>query len=225
MNTKMFKNRAEAGKTLAGLLSQYANTKTVIYSLPRGGVVVGSEVASSLNVPLDIVITRKVGHPDNPEYAIASVTETGEVLCSPKEPSPVSEKWFDEQVDIAKKEARRRRETYLGSRERISCKGKNAIIIDDGVATGLSLILAIREIKKDIPWKTIVAVPVISQDVVMDVRKEVDEFVCPIVDDRFRGAVGAYYESFGEVSDEEVIEILNKHIPPEQKRIGYTGLD
>lgn len=225
MNTKMFKNRAEAGRTLAGLLSQYANTKTVVYCLPRGGAVVGSEVAKILNVPLDIIITRKISHPKDPEFAIASVTETGEVLLNSRDPSVEKESWFESQKKIAQDEARRRRGIYLGSRERISCKGKNAIIVDDGVATGLSIILAIREIKKDIPWKTITAVPVISQNIVFDIKKETDEFVCPLVDENFRGSVGAYYEDFGEISDDEVIEVLSRHIAPEQKTIGYKDED
>jgi len=225
MNTKMFKNRAEAGKTLAGLLSQYANTKTVVYCLPRGGVVVGREVADILNVPLDIVITRKITHPKNPEFAVASVTETGELIFNSREPSVESESWFEGQKRIAQDEARRRRGIYLGSRERISCKGKNAIIVDDGVATGLSLALAIREIKKDVPWKTIVAVPVISQEIVFDIKKETDEFVCPFIDENFRGAVGAYYEDFEEVSDEDVVEVLSKYVAPEQKTIGYKDED
>lgn len=221
----MFKNRVEAGESLAGLLSTYSNTKTVVYALPRGGVVVGSRVAEALNVPLDLVITRKITHPDNPEFAVASVTETGEMFFDSCEPSLKVEHWFEERKKIAHDEAQRRRETYLGSRERISCKGKNAIIIDDGVTTGFSLILAIREIKKDIPWKTIVAVPVISRELVFDVKREVDEFVCPLIEENFKGSVGAYYKDFEEVGDEEVTQILAKHVAPEQKIIGYKDGD
>ena len=181
-----------------------------MYALPRGGVVVAAEIARELDLPLELVITRKVGHPDNPEYAIAAVTESGEVLANPQEKMFISESWFDDEVERQKTEAGHRRERYLGSRARISAKGKNAIIVDDGVATGLSLILAIREIKKDVPWKTIVAVPVSPASTAVDIKRECDEFFCPIVDENYLGAVGAYYEDFGEVSEDEVRSLLVK---------------
>ncbi|TAL49157.1 phosphoribosyl transferase [Patescibacteria group bacterium] len=217
MTLKRFTDRAEAGRVLAGLLAPYTKTKTVVYALPRGGVVVGVEVARALEVPLDLVITRKIGHPENPEYAIASVSESGEVLCNPREPSPISESWFDEEVERQKQEAARRRQAYLGDRARISAKGKNAIIVDDGVATGLSLLIAIKEIKRDVPWKTVVAVPVVPADVAEEIKKEADELLAPIIDDHYLGAVGAYYDSFEQVTDDEVAAILKEFVPPSQK--------
>jgi len=219
MILKKFTDRAEAGRTLATLLTSYTGTKSVVYALPRGGLIVGKEIATALNPPLDLIITRKVSHPDNPEYALASVTEGGEVLCNAKEPSSVSESWFDEEVVKQQSEARRRRKSYLGERTRVSAKGKNAIIVDDGVATGLSIFLAIKEIKNDIPWKTIVAVPVISADVAQEMKGEVDEFFAIIIDENYAGSVGSYYENFSEVADEDVVDSLRDFFPPEQETI------
>lgn len=218
-----FKNRAEAGKQLAGTLERYKRTPSIVFALPRGGVLVAAEVARALELPLDLVIVRKIGHPGNPEYALAVVSESGEVLTNPREPSPVSESWFDREVDRGQKEAKRRRKVYCGGRERRSAKGKNAIVVDDGVATGLSLRLALKEIKFDVPWKTIVAVPVAPAETALQIHHECDELEAIILDDRFRGAVAAYYDDFHEVTDEEVTTLLKEFGSPEKKKKDYKG--
>ncbi|OHA88731.1 MAG: hypothetical protein A2653_00335 [Candidatus Zambryskibacteria bacterium RIFCSPHIGHO2_01_FULL_43_25] len=207
-----FKNRQEAGQLLAEKLIQYKDTMAIIYTLPRGGVILADEIAKTLNLPLDLVITRKVGHPDNPEYAVASVTERGDVLLNPAEPIRVNDAWFDMAMEREQMEAKRRREVYMNGRERINAKGKTAIIVDDGVATGASILLAIQDIRKDVPWKIVVSVPVIPSEVADKIDSAADELVTILIDDNFLGSVGAYYDDFSEVSDDLVIEILKRSV-------------
>lgn len=208
MNEMAFKDRSEAGKLLAEKLGKFSGPHTIVYALPRGGVIVGAEIARALGAPLDLVITRKIGHPANPEFAIASVTESGEVYINKEDHSWINDSWFRRAVEEEQREARRRREVYSPGRHRTSAKGKTAIIVDDGVATGLSLLLAVQEIKKDIPWKIVVAVPVVPAEVVEKIEDMADELVAFIIDERYRGSVGAYYEDFGQVTDIEVKALL-----------------
>jgi len=203
-----FENRVDAGKKLAAKLEKYKGEDVVVLALPRGGVVLGYEIAKSLGAPLDLVITRKIGHPDNPEYAICAVAEDGHTLCNEVERSNINDEWFDKVVVEEQEEAKRRRKLYLkGKRKNI--KGKTVIIVDDGIATGLTLGLAIKEVKHDDPKKIIVAVPVAPREAVDEISREVDEFVSLYVPQIYLGAVGAYYDSFEQVSDEEVVRLLD----------------
>ena len=205
-----FKNREEAGRLLAGKLSEFKNQDPVVFALPRGGVVVGYEVAKHLGVPLDVIITRKIGHPSNPEYAICAVAEDGHTLCDESETVSLDKNWLSSEINKEKEEARRRRELYLGESPQTDIKGKTAIIVDDGIATGLTLRLAIEESKHRDPQKIIVAVPVAPEDAARQISKKVDEFIALDIPAFYMGAVGAYYDEFGQVEDKEVIRLLNK---------------
>ncbi|MBI3337362.1 MAG: phosphoribosyl transferase [Candidatus Staskawiczbacteria bacterium] len=201
-------NRQEAGKLLAKELHDYKGTDTVVYALPRGGVVLGFQVAKALNVPLDIIITRKIGHPDNPEYAVCAVTEEGESVCNEFEKSLLDPVWLKKEMEKEQEEALRRRKTYLGDRKHIAAHGKTAIVVDDGIATGLTIFAAIQALKKEKPKKIIVAVPVAPHDMALKLRKEVDDVVTLEDTDNYLGSVGAYYGDFPQVGDQEVIELL-----------------
>lgn len=203
-----FENRFHAGKELAKKLSSYKATDTVVYALPRGGVIVGCEVAKFLKLPLDMVITRKIGHPDNPEYAIAAVSQSLDIVCDKEEIRGIDVSWFDHEVKMQRQEAKRRREVYLSGRDPISCAGKAAIIVDDGTATGLTIRAAIKEIKYMNPSKIIIALPVIPDNVVSILKKDADEVVGIVIPKHFLGAVGAYYKDFSQVSDEKVVKII-----------------
>ncbi len=204
-----FQDRNEAGQKLGELLQKkYGGKDVVIYALPRGGVVLGAEIARMLRAPLDLVIPRKIGHPMSPEYAIAAVTEHGEIVANEEEISSVDKKWLGHAVQKEIKEAKRRRELYCGGRAPISPKGKTAIIVDDGIATGLTMRAAIADIKKQNPAKIIVVVPVAPKDTAEEIRKEVDDFVALDIPEVYAGAVGAYYTNFDQVSDEEVKKLL-----------------
>lgn len=209
-----FKNRQEAGQQLAegvrGVLANHPGETTIIYALPRGGVVLGAEIAKRLHLPLDLIITRKIGHPQNPEYAICAVAEDGDYLCNPTEQALVDQDWLEAEFEKEKKEAQRRRITYLGEEEALSPEGKIAIIVDDGIATGLTMWLAINEMKHYLPKRIIVAVPVVPPDTAERLRVEVDGLVTLDIPELYLGGVGAYYDNFDQVTDQEVIQLLKK---------------
>lgn len=203
----IFTDRAEAGKLLAKKLSQYKGFKNLlVLGVPRGGVVVAKEVAEYLNVPLDIVVTRKIGHPLSPEYAIAAVDENGD-LIKDIEILTEYESYIKTEAELQRLEIKRRLKAYRGTDKHPDFKDKTCIIVDDGIATGLTTLSAIRFIRSKNPTKIVLAVPVIPKDIVEKFKSEVDELVyldAPVV----FYAIGAFYEEFPQVEDEEVIKIL-----------------
>ncbi|RJO62052.1 phosphoribosyl transferase [candidate division WS5 bacterium] len=209
MKDVYFRDREDAGRQLAEKLLKYKDEDPVVLALPRGGVVLGDIIAKKLNCPLNLIITRKIGHPMNPEYAIAAITISGELVENRAETGAVDQRWFEEEKSIQIQEAKRREETYLGGRKPVELKAKTAIIVDDGIATGLTMMAAIKEVKAKGPAGIIVAVPVIPFDTYETLLKLVDEVIAISVPNDFLGAVGAYYADFPQVSDEEVVEIMN----------------
>lgn len=205
-----FSDRQEAGRKLAAELGDYRGSDVVVYALPRGGVVLGYEVAQALGAPLDLVITRKIGHPENSEYAIGAITEEGEALYDEREKALVDRGWLERVAEKERREALRRRQVYLEGKSRASARGKRVIVVDDGVATGLTLRVALASLRKDEPRELIVAVPVAPHDIVSILEKEADTVVVLEDAEEYLGAVGAYYERFSQVSDEEVIDLLRK---------------
>ena len=148
-----FRDRTDAGVRLAEALQQYRGQDVIVYALPRGGVVLGVEVARSLGAPLDLIVVRKIGHPDNPEYAIAAVADDGHLLRNELEAMAIDKAWFDEARRAQQVEASRRRDLYLAGRAPLKADGKIAILVDDGLATGLSMALAIGEVRHRHPSK------------------------------------------------------------------------
>jgi len=203
-----FKNRIEAGQKLAQALAEYQGQGAAVYALPRGGVVLGHEIAKKLGAPLDLVITRKIGHPLEREYAVCAIAEDGHTLCDEAELALLDKKWLKNEFEKEQKEAKRRRKVYLEDRKPLSAENKIAIIVDDGIATGLTMLLAISEIKHQRPRKIVVAVPVVPKDIAPKIKKEADELVVLEIPEIYLYAVGAYYENFPQVEDEEVIELL-----------------
>ena len=203
-----FKDRADAGRRLAALLQKYRGKEGVVFALPRGGVPVGAEVARALDMPLDLIIARKIGHPDNPEYAIAAVTETGELAANPQEVEGVNEDWYRRAVVAERQEAQRRHGRYLGDRPGVTAEGRVAIVVDDGIATGLTVTAAIKDARRRKPSRLVLAVPVAPRDTAGRLSRMVDDFVAVGTPEYFLGAVGAYYDDFRQVTDEEVVAIL-----------------
>ncbi len=203
-----FKDRSEAGKKLAQALDKYQGQEGIVYPLPRGGVVLGVEIALALRMPIDLIIPRKIGHPHNPEYAICAVAENGEKVCNDWEVARVDPQWLERQVEKERKEARRRRERYLGETQPLSVTGKLAILVDDGIATGLTMQAAIRDVQQRKPARVVVAIPVAPADAAAALARQVDEVVGLEITDSYRGAVGAYYDDFPQLTDAEVIELL-----------------
>ena len=205
-----FTNRQEAGRSLAQALDAYTGQDCVIYALPRGGVVLGAEVANRLHAPLDLVISRKIGHPRWEEYAVCAVTEDGHLVCNKDELARLDPAWLKRSITQERAEARRRRLTYLADRPTIPVKGKTAIIVDHGVATGLTLVAALQAIRDREPAKIIVAIPVIPSSVDKQLRHYIEEIIALEVANSYLGSIGAYYDSFDPVSDAEVIALLHK---------------
>jgi len=204
-----FRDRAEAGQRLAQALANYGQSRdALVFALPRGGVTLGVEVARALELPLDLVIPRKVGHPRQPEYAIAAVAEFGPLATNAAEVDRVDPKWFKAAVEHERQEARRRRQLYLGGRAMPDLKGKTAIIVDDGIATGLTMFAAIRDIRHAGAAHIVVAVPAAPAETIENLKREVDEVVVLTGGEYYLGAVGAYYDYFPQVSDQEVIAML-----------------
>jgi len=204
-----FRDRADAGQRLAQVLTKYHQSRNgIVFALPRGGVTLGVEVARGLGLPLDLVIPRKIGHPMQPEYAIAAVAEFGPLATNAAEVERVDPAWFKAAVEHERQEARRRRQLYLGGRPMPDLRDKIAIIVDDGIATGLTMFAAIRDIRQAGAARIVVAVPAAPAETLERLRREVDEVVVLTGDEYYLGAVGSYYDHFPQVSDDEVIAML-----------------
>ncbi len=206
----MLRNRREAGVLLAKKLQRYKNTSAIVLALPRGGVAVGRAVADALSLPIDIIATRKIGHPSDPEYAIGAVDATGLSVWNETEVASLDKKWVKEEVRKQQKEAERRTQIYRNGKKGINISGKTVIVVDDGIATGFTMRLAVKAVKKEDPEKIIVAVPVAPLESISEIRNEgADEVVLLERPEEFLGAVGAHYGEFEQVEDEEVVRLLN----------------
>lgn len=207
----LFRNRIEAGKKLAGALQSYKGAKqTVVLGLPRGGVVTAYEVAKALHLPLDVLVPRKIGAPDNPELAIGAIAGSGTVLDRELiERLGVSESYIQAEIEKQKKEAERRISLFRVGKPPQDYRGWTAILIDDGIATGSTMRASIAALKKMHAAKIVVAVPVAPPDTISDLKKEVDAVICLYTPSSFM-AVGQFYDEFAQTQDEEVIELLRK---------------
>src|SRR3989344_6258705 len=204
----MFADRKEAGRRLAEKLVPYRGKYALVLALPRGGVVTGYEVAQELKLPLDIIAVRKVGHPDTPEYVIGTVDEKGAKILNETEIVAIDPLWLAQEVRRQKAEAGRRSLVYRDGREPPPIKGRTIIIVDDGIATGLTMRLAVRSVKSQKPARIIVAVPVAPSDSVRALKEEgADEVVVLEPPEQFLGAVGAPSVRFGQVGDSGGIKL------------------
>lgn len=209
----LFQDRADAGRQLAKALLKYKDQHPAVLALPRGGVPVAAEVAAALSAPLDLVLVRKIGVPDQPELAMGAVTDGQQPavvrnndvieLCG------ISDEAFDTVCKEELAEIERRRRRYIGDRQRAAVEGQFVIIIDDGIATGATTLAAIRAIRSRKPRELVLAVPVAPRDSIRKLRSEVDAIVC-LDAPRDLGAIGYFYEDFRQVDDEEVIATLKR---------------
>lgn len=206
----MFRDRRDAGRQLCQLLQEYENQDVVVYALPRGGVVVAAEIAKFLHAPLDLIFAHKIGYPGQPEYAIAAVSESGHIVGSSNELQFIDKTWLENEKEHQLEEIKRKRKIYLNNKKEIPVKDKIAILVDDGIATGLTMQVGIKELKDRHPKKIVVAVPVAPRNTANLIKAMVNDFVGNEIENyNFLGAVGAYYNEFDQVEDAEVIEILN----------------
>ncbi len=214
-----FKDRSDAGRKLAKALASYKDQQPVMLALPRGGVPVAAEVAAVLNAPLDLILVRKIGVPFQPELAMGAVVDGGAPIIVRNEDvirlAGIDESEFKAICDSELAEIERRRQRYLGGRERVEVSGRTAIVIDDGVATGATTRVALRATRMRNPKRLVLAVPVAPTDTLAALRSDADDVVC-LEDHEFFGAIGVYYADFSQVSDAEVIELLKRF--PVRKR-------
>jgi putative phosphoribosyl transferase len=204
MYNQLLKDRKEAGILLTEKLKKYQNSNTVILAVPRGGVPIGYEIAKRLHLPLDIVLSKKIGHPHNQEYAIGAVSINAITL---KEHPDVPHTYIEKEIIRIRKALKEKYALYMGQKEPISITDKNIIVVDDGIATGNTLLASIAMLRKKKPAKIIVAIPVIPADVLSVFQRNSDELVYLIAPKYFRG-VGAFYKEFLQVSEEDVINML-----------------
>lgn len=207
----VFQDRSDAGRRLAQRLEQYRGPSTIVLGLPRGGVVVAYEIAQALNVPLDVIITHKIPAPGNPEYAIGAVAENGETQLNHEEirALSISRTYVDREIQVQMGEIERRKRLYRGGQPLPPLKGRTVIIADDGVATGYTMMAAIKAAKAEKPDKVIVAVPVGPPETIAQLARMADDVVVISTPTPFF-AVGAFYRNFEQTSDQDVQQLLKR---------------
>jgi putative phosphoribosyl transferase len=207
----MFRNREEAGRMLADKLSQYRNDPTaLLLALPRGGVAVGYQLSLALHLPLDVFITRKIGAPSNPEYAIGAVAETGLRYLNQEAVSAfgLSRHELDRLILIQEKEIARRKNLYRQGRPLPQLTGRTVLLVDDGIATGSTFLASALAIRSVQPHRLVGVIPVGPPSTIREVRAHVDELVVLMTPDPFE-AVGSFFMDFTQVEDRDVVEYLN----------------
>jgi putative phosphoribosyl transferase len=208
-----FRNRQEAGNKLAARLLKYKGEEVVVFALPRGGAPVAAPIATALAAPLDLVLVRKIGVPFRPELAMGAVADGGRPVTVRNEDviamARVSEEEFEAVHERELDEIERRRRLYFGSRPRPEVKGRIAIVVDDGVATGATTRAALRAVRARHPKKLVLATPVAPPSTLASVSAEADETICLETHEDF-GAIGYFYADFHQISDGEVISILDR---------------
>lgn len=202
----MFRDRLEAGFLLAEELQNYKNEPAVVLAVPRGGVPVAYAVALQLGLPVEIILTKKIGHPTNKEYAIGAASLTDHFVIPHDN---VSEAYIQEELKNIRTRLAEMQTRFMGDKEPENLSGKTVIIIDDGIATGNTMLGTIRLLRKKNPGKIVIAVPVASENAVNKLSKEADDVVAVYIPHSFSG-VGAFYEDFEQVSDIEVKFYLDK---------------
>ena len=208
----MFRDRVDAGQQLAKKLAGYANREDVlILGIPRGGVPVAFEVAQALHAPLDILLVRKLGTPGQRELAMGAIASGGVRILNQQLIAElgVTEEQVADTIATQEAELQRREQLYRGVRPGISVQGKSAILVDDGIATGSSMLAAISALRTLQPKRIVVAVPVAPSDADEKIKSVVDEYVCVDKFELFFG-VGQFYENFSQTEDSDVHALLER---------------
>ena len=207
----VFRDRTQAGNLLARELRGYPKKDAVVLGIPRGGVVVAMEVARHLGVGFDIILSRKIGAPANPEYAVGSVNESGDIFLDEHaaQVAGVNAAYVAQERERQMSEIKRRVSLYRPVHQKASLQGKLVIITDDGIATGLTAKASVRSARKENPAKIVVAVPVAPEDALRNIADYADETLCLCAPPLFY-AVGQFYETFNQVTDEELAEMLKQ---------------
>jgi len=206
-----FRDRSEAGQRLGAQLTEFASRDVLVLALPRGGVPVGFEVARSLNAPMDVLVVRKLGAPGQEQFAMGAIAFGGvrflnwDVIRA----LGVSQQQIDFIVAKEERELRRREQEYRGNRKQMEVHGRTVILVDDGLATGSTMLAAIAALRHEKPRQIVVAVPVAPPSTCAEIEKEADRVVCLYTPLEFL-SVGQWYLNFSQTSDQEVRELLDR---------------
>ena len=203
----MFKDRNEAGNLLASKLEKYRKTNAIVLAIPRGGVPLGFIISKSLNLPLEIILSKKIGHPYHKEFAIGAVTLKGSILSdAAAEVSPI---YIEQETARIRALLKKRYAEYYGNQKSTKLEDKILIVVDDGIATGNTILSTIKMLADEKPKKIVVAIPVASRSALQKLQESlsIDEVICLLTPVNFQ-AVGQFYQNFDQVDDEEVKRLL-----------------
>lgn len=206
MKFDLFANRTEAGKLLAARLQKFKHSNCIVLGIPRGGVPIAFEVAQAIEAPLDIILTKKIGHPMNPEFAIGAASLKDYFI---EYGSAISDHYINEALKAVQDRLTEMHKRFKGASPPISLLNKIVIVVDDGVATGNTMLCAIKLLRKMHPQKIVVGVPVISDTAFEKIDKEADEVIALNIRSDFNG-VGDYYAEFKQLTDHQVKNILEQ---------------
>jgi len=206
-----FSDRVEAGKRLTSAMRDFAGKNGIVLAIPRGGVVVGYEIAKALNLPLDVIIPRKIGAPANPELAIGAMTEDGTIILDDNLITylGVQRDYIKAESERQKHEIERRLKLYRQNEPYPSLKGLDVVIVDDGIATGSTMKAALASVKNRGASTVTVAVPVGPPSTIKELKKQAARVVCLYTPEYFQ-AIGQFYTDFNQTTDEEVIQLLKQ---------------
>ncbi len=221
----LYRDRRHAGQEVAARLRDMKGRHDLlVLGVPRGGVVVAHQIALALGAPLDVYLAHKLGAPGNPELAIGAVSADGQVFVDEGLARAVGadEAYLEAEVSRQKREIDRRLARYRGAAPPHAIKDKTVILVDDGAATGATLLAAAKALRRAEPRMLIVAVPVASEEAAEKLSAEADRFVCPLVP-QFFWAVGAFYQDFDQTTDEEVIRLLHDPALPRSPASGRAA--
>lgn len=203
-----FIDRNDAGRRLAEVINVEDSYNTVILALPRGGIPLAIEISRKLGAVMDVIIAKKIAHPYQREYAIGAMAEKGEPMFNEREKERIDPDWLVEEISRVKLEIQSRRKFYDPLLTQQTLEGKDILIVDDGIATGLTMFAAIKALEEAKPHSVAVAVPIIPKDTYDVLEKLVDKVFYNEVPERFLGSVGAYYQQFPQLTNDEIRMML-----------------
>ena len=208
----IFIDRKDAAQKLIPKLQEYKEkNQAIVIALPRGGVVLAYEISRELKLPLNLIISKKIGAPFNQEFAIGAITEYGEPFLDENmiKEYDISSQYIEQEIEKKLKEIDRRIKLYRKNLPPLNLQDKTVLLVDDGIATGTTMLATIKAVKEKNPKKIIVIIPVIAPNSILKIEKEVDQMIFLDASKSF-GAVGEFYEHFEQVDDSEVIKLLKK---------------